>query len=391
MFNNITFSRKDIKLNILYTLLFIPIIIPDYFQSMPIVDILLTFMLFPMGIGIFYLTLTKKLWNPFILFVFIFFTWRTLTSYFLNNEPHDLVNTIRIMNSILLINYGVRYHTKNLLFSISALLSVYALLNFLTILAFPSGLYIDNPRPGHYREGWLFGINNQFLVFLSPAVSIGILHSWFKRKRISFWMIIVSTISLISTYYTDSATGLVSLVFIVFAVLMFTRNKKTLAKYDFKKMLVIYIIVWTLLVWMNSVEFFQTIFIEVLGRDMTLSGRTRIWMRVFEEIPNSPWYGYGINVRVLITVTYFVAHNMILQVILESGIVGLVLFSITVLLSGFKLQTYSRSPYAVIILVGIFSILIGGLTESYRFNYLYMLLMLGYQVEYIINSKKLSS
>ncbi len=81
----------------------------------------------------------------------------------------------------------------------------------------------------------------------------------------------------------------------------------------------------------------------LLGRDATLSGRTAIWQQVWVAIQHRPWLGYGFsafwqgfagpswNVVAALHFVLFHAHNGFLEIWLELGGFGLVLFSATLL------------------------------------------------------------
>jgi exopolysaccharide production protein ExoQ len=82
-------------------------------------------------------------------------------------------------------------------------------------------------------------------------------------------------------------------------------------------------------------------FAPLLGRDATLSGRTAIWHQVWIAILARPWFGYGFSafwqgfaapswkVVVALHFVLFHAHNGFLEIWLELGSIGLMLFLAT--------------------------------------------------------------
>ncbi len=80
---------------------------------------------------------------------------------------------------------------------------------------------------------------------------------------------------------------------------------------------------------------------SIMGRDTTLSGRTLIWRQVGIFIRQKPWLGWGYDAfwrgtqgaafRVVATVRFMVfhAHNGFLEIWLELGLAGLVLFALS--------------------------------------------------------------
>src|SRR5699024_6795317 len=139
--------------------------------------------------------------------------------------------------------------------------------------------------------------------------------------------------------------------------------------------ILLYAILWILVVRITSISLFQIIIEDVLKKDITLSFRTEIWEKAFIVIQESLWYGHGINTVVLAgKTTYFAAHNFILQIILDSGLIGFGLFFICILIVGIRLDSNKVNKMSTLILVGLFGVLIGGIAESYQSNYLFILL-----------------
>jgi exopolysaccharide production protein ExoQ len=87
--------------------------------------------------------------------------------------------------------------------------------------------------------------------------------------------------------------------------------------------------------------------IELLGKDMTLTGRTNIWSAVLDSIAKRPLLGYGYQAfwlgldgesyRVILTVSWVLAQaqNGFLDIMLEDGVAGL---AIVLLVFGFALR-----------------------------------------------------
>jgi len=115
---------------------------------------------------------------------------------------------------------------------------------------------------------------------------------------------------------------------------------------------------------------------HVLGRDTTLSGRTAIWAQVVYAIGLQPWFGYGydafwrgmtgpslkINSSVHFVVLH--AHNGFLEICLELGLVGLVLFLLSWIGAWWKLWPLWREgaidriawPMAVLTLIVLYDL-----------------------------------
>jgi O-antigen ligase len=107
------------------------------------------------------------------------------------------------------------------------------------------------------------------------------------------------------------------------------------------------VVAWTLLPSM----------VLLLGRDVTLSGRTAIWRQVWSAILKHPVAGYGFaafwqgmrgesyNVILALRFVIFHAHNGFLEIWLELGATGLLFFLLSYVRAWQKLWPVLRSPH----------------------------------------------
>src|SRR5699024_1188025 len=216
--------------------------------------------------------------------------WRSLTSYYLSDGVLDLVNSFRIDTLILLVNIMVKRFPRSTLKALSIIFGLYIVINFLTLFVFPDGLYLTDK----HNKAWLLGIENQFALFLIPGIIIIILSSWYRFNKITILAWLQVFIILLTVLQIWSATAIVAIFFVIISIIINLR-KKIKPIYRFTLLSIIYILLWIFLVRFNSLDSFQAIIVDVLGKDLTLSGRTRIWAAVFNIIPDSLWYGFGIN------------------------------------------------------------------------------------------------
>lgn len=380
-------THKLIK-NCLYLFIIFSLIVPDiiinHLSQYIVIDAFFTVNALIIFLLLLLLTLFNNKIDFFLIIVFFFFIWRTLSSVLLHGGMHELSRTLRILSLVLFVSTAPKKDLKLILKIISYLMSFYVVLNFITMLVFPNGLYSDN-----MRGAWILGIGNQFGFFMVPTIIMNAIVSWIKVKKISYFTIFIAIISFFSAFLADSMTGVTIITILTVMLLLLKYDKYNITTLNFNKLMIIYLLVWLFLILFNNFEFFEYLFVEVLNRNMTLSGRTSIWNITVEEIKNSLFVGHGINTEIsLLNGTNFVAHNLILQVLLDSGIIGFGLFLILFLISGRKLNKNSGNKLALILSIGIFSILVGGLTESYRLTFLILFLALAYNINLLNYSIK---
>jgi len=82
----------------------------------------------------------------------------------------------------------------------------------------------------------------------------------------------------------------------------------------------------------------ETIVVDILGKDMTFTGRTTLWLSIIDVIKERPWLGYGYqafwsgldgpSAPVIRSEGWLTpdAHNGFLDLVLQLGLVGLFVF-----------------------------------------------------------------
>jgi len=139
---------------------------------------------------------------------------------------------------------------------------------------------------------------------------------------------------------SNSATSLVCLLF-GSAILLGTR-------YDFVRKKTGFFIIAGLLTFLFLSWFSDIIpgMVQSLGRDTTLTGRTGIWQRLLPMAKQNLWFGKGYNMfwtpKILDMMQVNEAHNGYLEIVLNTGLVGLFLFFL------FILSAYGRCKQAII-------------------------------------------
>ena len=143
-----------------------------------------------------------------------------------------------------------------------------------------------------------------------------------------------------------------------------------------KLLFICYISIFVVFVLFNNLQItfvsdFVTYFFK---KDITFSGRTVIWMKALNEFLNSPIWGQGATLTGNM-IGNLSAHNIILQILLENGMIGLLLFfnifNVTILKDYSKNNRLYKIGYMVI-----FSIMLSLFGEVYSLEYLLSFLLI---------------
>ena len=155
-----------------------------------------------------------------------------------------------------------------------------------------------------------------------------------RRKRIFFQ--ICCFLSVLIVYFAQSATALMSVLFIFMTAQGLKRLSITSKKSVF---IVLLFLIFTCLIMFLLLVNFNT-FLSVNDKDVTLSGRTILWDTLKQFISEKPWLGYGYGsffsgqskeTNLLWQIHDWSpvhAHNGYIQLCLNLGFVGLFIFTL---------------------------------------------------------------
>jgi O-antigen ligase len=128
---------------------------------------------------------------------------------------------------------------------------------------------------------------------------------------------------------------------------------------------------------------------QVLGRDMTLTGRTDIWSGLLKEGSNpligTGYYSFWLGDRIeRLSQNFFYnlneAHNTYLETYLNSGLIGVALLFAVILSAGIwiKREAMKAEPFGAFRLACFLPMLVYGITEAFmnRLGFLWFLFLL---------------
>lgn len=178
--------------------------------------------------------------------------------------------------------------------------------------------------------------------YLGRQMAIGVitcLHLFLDKNKHRFLLLGLLFLCLILLILSNSKSALILLFFSLLLFPVFTLLKQgyrlKVAIFIFAFLIVISI---ALLITINL----ETILVDVLGKDLTFNGRTTIWRLALEKGWERPWLGYGYSgfwtsdaANYILNNTWavvaknegarFHAHNGLIEVFLQLGLVGLIL------------------------------------------------------------------
>ena len=242
-------------------------------------------------------------------------------------------------------------------------------------------LFINFPimlqNRGSVNAEFYIGGKNALGIFLIPGIFILLVNSLEKNSNVGKFTLFFAAFSLITVFIGSSGTGIV----VAFCALLFL-----LLAIKFKPKKAIYLgVIFTIyaLFLLFSDDFFLTDywlkFTDLLGKDSTLTARTTIW-NIAEGLIKDNWlFGAGRGVELSYVNTWgerqtiYEAHNFILEILMEGGIVALLLFG-TLFFKAVKNLDVDDAKHRTVF-IALCVLLINGLTESTVNGFLVMILL----------------
>lgn len=285
-----------------------------------------------------------------------------------------LISCATILSFSMFVELAVKNNSKTFFYSIFFIYFVFVFINFILMLIYPNGLAVDN----YYGNTYHFLANDNALspIFI-PVMAIICIYSEYQHKSLTPSSIMLLIMIAVTVIITWSATG-VMMWFIMMAYILFIYKKIPMPILNMRLYFIAFAVLQVMIVFLRVQDIFAYIIEDILGKNITFTGRTIIWDSATELIKYKPWLGYGVYEGLgLIWYynKYMYAHNGVLEVLLQGGVITLIAFVAVFLIAGKELYKLRSNPASGIISTGIFSILIGMLMESFANSILLYLLL----------------
>ncbi|MEG1925554.1 MAG: O-antigen ligase family protein [Ruthenibacterium sp.] len=332
----------------------------------------------------------RKKVNPALLVLFCFEAWIvviTALNWQFGTSGIDLPLLLYIArNGIYALVFGIltEIFAEDIRALLQGCLFVFEILiysNFITMVLFPNGLYVSELQ----ALNWVLGFKNSHVVYLLPALCFAMLYRRFETHHYRTNLLI--GICYASTIIGHSSTTIIGVTIFTLCLLATWKNRTKLM--NMASYCVITVVGFFGIVIFRLQNLLSFFIVDVLHKDLTLTGRTKIWDDSMPLIDEKIWFGHGIRrdgVRAaeLGNPEAVHTHNQYLELLYIGGMVLLIIFIILVMLCTVRLMRH-RSTWAARVLSAIlFAVLIMMFTDVYNCPTIYMLFVLAWQVPNII-------
>ncbi|MBO5521160.1 MAG: O-antigen ligase family protein, partial [Eubacterium sp.] len=270
----------------------------------------------------------------------------------------------------LVIEYGIQRNLRALLGAGVWFFGVLTAINLITICVFPRGMY---RALEHYWETWFLGFKSghipYHMAFLFFAVLYAVLCDREKWSVVYIGILLVF-VSNLTVKNRTAILVLLPLIAVIFIprILKFTRVMNILTYAGAG------IVMNLLFVVFRKQELFRWLIVGVFHRRMDLTYRTGVWDAAFQVIREHLYIGHGYSTfeysPIIVT-----THNEVLEVLYKTGLTGLILFLIILVLAVIRLFRNRKLETAQWISIFLGAYFLMFVMEQYAFaNFFFILL-----------------
>lgn len=372
--------------NIIYFFLIFPFIQPGIFsiiQALTIIDTIYDIWLATSVIVILFMFMRFHKFNSMLVVVSLYLVWCSFSTLI---KGGSLLYLFVQYGSILALGFLIHMSMEKredgeLLEVIVGLLEFYLIINAITVFIYApqGGIVSDIESISMKTNNYFLGYDNQHVYFILPYFALSLVQDIMRCNSVKIKTIIVHIIVNASVLICWSADTVISVV--LFYLLLLTAGNRYVKRLINSYVIIIAnaILFYFLVVAMFSSQI--SVLIEnILHKNMG-SARQWIWIRYLSYVYKSPVIGNGylpIFSRYSLNLAAH-AHNMYLDVLFVSGLVGLALF-ITVVYLGTNSGKRITINEQMIVIIAIIAYVIAfqGTAKTYCPTF-FLLLFLSYE------------
>lgn len=292
---------------------------------------------------------------------------------------------ISVMGFLLVLEFYIQRDISVFIRTFVWLVGGIVFLNAILVLLYPNGMYINTRGD---TGNWLLGYYNAHFFTVLPWCILFLTTSTKKHGKLTWLAVLVVAALTACLYMAGSKTSTVSMVVFLLALTLSMKVGKIHLP-NISIIVAISALLSYLMIAFHIQDYFADFILNVLHRDVSLTGRTMIWTMAMNSIRSSPIIGNGSRVYELNNGMWTTtqAHNTFLNILVNGGIVGFILFMLPLVLLAVKMRKMSGHIYKKIYLLSFIAYGVSFFAEMFQLPWMFaMLVFLAYHLEEIIEA-----
>ena len=332
--------------------------------------------------------------NSFSFIVLAYLLLKFLSTFINDNFNFSVLATpfrdfILVAFIILIINKSAENYERILrcLTNVCVLLSS---INIITMLTFQSGIIQRYTHRDTIREMWFLGSKNPSIRFLFFTLVLILLSSIIFKKKLSLSNYLLIFCSFISSIIVSSATGILVIATLILFFVFIDKIKINII-FNTTFFFIAGFLVTILIYQFKLTYYFEFLIVNLLQRNLTMTGRLVIWERSISNISENFFLGTGLMSSwdnfLILRASH--PHNLYLYIFFTGGIIGM-LFFIFIIIKSTCLYNMNSNLKVSIFSTGVIGlILLNGISESLTSTpLLFPIILILYNSPWYINEVK---
>lgn len=287
-----------------------------------------------------------------------------------------IIDFVTIYVIYIFVANGIKYNAVNVINQAWNVIFMLVILQLVSELVYPNGMPADLYSNNASNPLFFMTLDNGTASLTILGVTLLYIRKELNVKTKKPIYLVGTILCLITALLSGSTTALICTLMMVCVPLLVRFFNKHSAFDRPMIWIAIYLILFALVVLGGSNSIVAIIMSTVTGK-VGFTGRTFLWEKAIEMIKKAPIIGYGRQTQKYISAWggYFSSHNVLLEAMLQGGIVEVILWICCIYNSAISVKKCSNRYLAKIMLSSLFIVLISMMMEVSVFsNTLFLLL-----------------
>lgn len=287
---------------------------------------------------------------------------------------NQILTAISVISFYLIAEMGIRDSCTDFLRVIMLCSEIMVYINLLTLIIFPNGMYQD----WTYRN-WFLGTDNQHIGVLLVSVCVALIYRNYFGKKIRPYLLMAACV--ISIFLCWSATSVGGIV--LFGFLYFAAVKRNNPVFNYVTYMIIISAIFVFIILLRLQNYFEFIIVDLLGKEITFTGRVDICDAGIYWIKKAWLLGNGVESYSLHAqkTIYPSMHNTFLEYLYQGGIVLFLIFIGINVMLGLRLMKDIGNKYTKIISAVIFTFYFMMQFEVYSSIFIELIFVLAFFIQ----------
>ncbi len=248
---------------------------------------------------------------------------------------HLIISNLKVVVVVALVECSWRQDSKRIIGLIGFVLALYCLMDFMTIIMYPEWLYTQvtvwNEWSSSETAYWLLGNKNNRLCWYLGYILFTAYRYIKDGSIINRWKLYFSfAVSIIAMFLINSNTSQVAVILLFFGLEYGLRSRRVKINIKTKMIIIAYVMLNLVLIGGDTAGL-TPILQKLFNKSASFNGRTTIWGSIVLMIMQKPLFGWGnistSNMANILNHQSFVnSHNQWLDILVQTGIVGFIVF-----------------------------------------------------------------